>query len=761
MPKRDIIHFNNLFFFIFIAAGVLNGAQRPEALGVREDVCMQKAPVGTKRPMADFAVGEDTQGFCRISRDIVHKDRLLIFSIRHQKSVQFDAVEKEATRIYKNGRPSILWGQILNAVRREPLLDVDYIGQRFVVSDRPMEKHPTERIEKAIYRIYEENPSTTKRDCALMVYAQGYRDYTYESIIAKRRVLVCAGFCPNISHGPCDNMDRFIDYWWLVKWGTDQERETLFCQCDVKDVDAVYQMIYMHKHDLIAPLGKEIAEDSIALSDDARKRQDKILHYLQERVDTPCQIFDIARSVLPQKLPKGVVYEIASMVFLGKIVVAFDAEKGMCTLVSSGVLPTRAKDQCDELVFWQKLRRCKRIEDAILATYLQGHRTYPPAKMVLFKNGFDIVNIDGKGLWGRAADVVRFLQKYQCIPPLWQWDADMEQEGRPFLMGFCNMALDALFEMHNRGALDVVRSYAQFSPKTHFSNEGIRADVEQFLGLGEACDVRKLAGFLRTKDEELARKQGNWHIILSGVRDFIENVHYDIEKDEFTWIDHPEPLEDKTVFAEVEHACILRNRYPRMALQCMTFLLLHKGFELNLERGQVLFHALDVAGLVLSEGKRLPHCSKLCKEIVAFLQGKESEFSDSEAVKRERLRNLRVDRIVSEALSLCKNEHLKTLAQQTNIVQKCGPRVYKRSSKNSLNTCAKRQKCDSAENLSHEECGAKGVAMLLRAANIESEGQQPRPFSLGLDLLAAASAHKQKEQEQTNHEDKTCKGKQL
>ena len=740
MCKKSAIPRDVFFSLVFIAVSVLQGAQSPGGEGFGEESFCEKQvtcvmPGRPKRTMELFNVGDDKEGFLHVEKNIVDKQIALIDYISREKVADFDAVEAQAMTIFGNRNKFTVWGQIANTVRQSRYVAVDSAGRRFVVCADPVPRCPQESIEKAIYRACQEYHSIQKRDLVLRLYSEGYQDYTYQSIVAKRTVLTCLGFCPNFFiHG--DTLAFLRECWTAINRGSNQDRRDIFCNCAHKDIDIVFQMVYMQKHGLIEALGQEIENNSGEVFGNALRRQNKILQYLKDRIDQPCKVLDITQSVLTEHdLPKGVVHEIASLVFLGKAVVSFDFEEETCTLLSQSALPVGAEELCDELVFFQNLRKHTQVAQAILKTYLRGYKKHPPEKMNLFKSSFDLMNVAGN-VSGRSVQILEeFLQKHAYIPPVWRWDAAMEERGRILRLTFYDRILDAVFDMHNRGTLSLVQTYARVVQKPHFCMENTLPPTKERLCCDDPpCGLKGLAQLLEQTDNKGSGKKNNdWAIVLDGVGGFIRHVYYNVETDEFSWIEDPKSLDDKTEYAGIKEMCLLKNRYPGISVRCLTFLLLHKGFAMSHERIHLLSQSLEVAGLVRShKDKKYTACIQRRKEVFLALkncQNKESLARIYASIKNDS----RAERVVMDALNFCEDEGLKAL---TNIpfVQKCGRGVYKRSCPSDDYPLVKKHRSDSAvriidvepeDRLEHKQCaGSTGLNLLWKAVH-EIEGDFP------------------------------------
>lgn len=755
MLNKQVIMLNVWILLTFIGVSVLQGAHKPDdifALTAYE----QDTHAWLSRPKRSeisFAVGEDKLGFCHFGKDLARQNQKMLRFLLDRPCTYFPDVESKAYQIYGcGGDTSALWARVAGVVRQEPRLDIDLTRKCLVTHATPCNKRPKESIEKAIYRIYTEEPAaTSKRDLVFMLYKEGYRDYTYRAIVGKRSVLVCVGFCPKQNVG--ENYSRTIGYWQQIKNATEEKMNNIFLRCHNKDVDTVYQMIYMKKHGIIEDLGKYIESDNGETLGDALERQDKILQYLQERAGQPCMLFSIAKSLGSEcRMPKGVLYEIAKLMFSGRAAIAYNDQDSTCTLVPQETMPVRSKELCDELVLFQNTRKCIRVEEAILQTYCQGYRAYHPAKMVLFKNGFDIMNLEGNLSWHGSKALSEFLQRHKEIPPVWKWDAEMEAQGRDFVHMIPHRALDAIFEMHNRGTLDIVKTYANSTSsgaKQKFVMGSCLSVIKKRLSEEQHCGLKQLAEALVQTNGEPGEKIIPWTVVLGGVSGFIQHVHYNIEQDKFTWIDTPEPLQDATEDAAVKEACALTNRYPWMSVQCLTFVLLHKGFAITPERIYLISHGLKIAGLVLSDNKKSSPFSKRCKDVFAFFKNQESPYTNDAQIMEEYERNGRVRYIVAMALKFCENDELKAIAKSSECVQKC-KRVSshphpaakssecvqkrKRVASHPHPAALKKAKC-AADIVSHEDNGRCESLQRVQVAEVS-----PEQFASGILLHAKQSA---------------------
>lgn len=677
---------------------------------------------GAVRPMEHFLLHEDKKGYHHEEKSIkVALDAKFRGIFQDVDEISFDAAVKKALSIYCHVSKD--WAHILDVIRQDPLIDVDYAGKRFVKQKTPVQKNPTERIENAIYRINAVNTKVTKRKLLLMLYSAGYRDYTCRSILAKRLALIGAGFCPVGMRRSQGFVNHLQEYWRRIHRGSAQERRDCYCSVGSDDVDVVFQMVYMQKHKIIDALAQAIERDQGEVYDEALARQNALLTYLQERADQPCKSPHIIEGLQQYDFPRGVAYEVANLVFLGKAVVTYNMKELTYTLVSDGTFPCANEEECDELVLFKN--KCKYTDEgcAILQTYLQGYRKYPPAKMALFQRAFALMHfgepISGEGQKG----LEEFLATHQHVPPIWQWDADMEKQGQPLLMRFYHRYLDAVFEMHSRGTLHAVQSFAQPRDGGIFQKEELFENVKEFFRNPEKINLWGFAGFLQEIYTDVRKERNKWVVVLRSVTDFIQNVHYDIEKDVFTWVEEPTPPADMTRTAVVREMCVLRNRYPTVGALCMEFMIRSQGFFIKTEDLHAQFSALDVLGLVPS--KNNTEFMQNCRGCFACLTQSSGAYTEQK-MNEAFAKTSRVRRVVLEALKLREDSQLQKLAEETRAVPRKRPCQAKTSPE-------KRTKLDDSvvvnkEEDTHEsfdqrqnpECAENPIAAIVLAAQLAS-----------------------------------------
>lgn len=656
-----------IFFFFLFVVSVLSGAQKSaDAEEVRED-----APL---RGMAPFTLDSDKQGYaCGKNSSYVLKDELFSKCFQNVQALSFEQAEQKAKTIY--GYLQDDWSQILEVVRKNECIAIDYVGQRFVVCEHPVQKNPQERIERVIYRIDAESSSLSRKDLLLRIYSEGYRDYTCRAILAKRWALIAAGFCPKHPRLSQERINLMQDYWCCVRYAPYDDLCDLYIRAGQRNVDILYQMIYMQKYGIVEALAKEVESGAKEVFGQELERKNKILAYLKERASQPCTILELSVSVQDYFLPRGILYEVAGLVFSGKAVVRYSFEQKTCTLVPGGSLPPAQEGTSAELELFKNWRQHVGEGSAILQTYLQGHCAYSPEKMSLFIKAFEVMHIGGSSGWIGENVLRGFLKKHKHIPPVWQWDVHMEIEGEELCRTFYHRHIDAIFDMHTRGTLDIVQKFAQIGGKERLGPEMPGLKAKEFLRQYKNSGVAAFAEFLREEYRE--QDASNWPVVLKATESFAQNIHYNIADDEFSWVDVPETCADTTESAEEEEACLLRNQYPLMGTDCLAFVLKSRGFLAGRERTRTLFSALAVAGFTPKGYGLTSQFLIECKETFgrACLQG--SDGTQEAQVPRDSARGGRAHKTVIKALQLRKKPSLQEVHRRTPVVQARSGSYYK------------------------------------------------------------------------------------
>ena len=590
--------------------------------------------------------------------------------VSKNKEICFSDVTKIAKSTFANTKD--VWGRILEAVRTDKEIDVGFVDGCFFLNSSGYAAHPKDRIELAMQRIFMDNPATPKRDLVLMLYEVGYRDYAYEDIIAKYHALLGAGFCdpgPLAALRTEDFVLRVRGFWNAIRPMSKKESVELYLQMKRVDACVAYHMIHMKENPTVHLLQEELSCNSGAVYGLAQLRRRKILEYLHENANRACSEKDLlwhVRGALSP--PKGMAFEIAGLVFLGEAKIEWSERYKSYTLTTKETMPKRPEGSCDELAFFHNLYGRSRQDDALLATYLQGFVAYAPERMLMFKRGVDLVGV-GNDSNGPAQSALRdFLKKnaHKTIEPVWSWNQELSTQGKEFLTSFVHKDLNALFDLHNRGVLGVIQSYIEgcghvYRTHQHFYKQA----AKKHLSLG-ACSMHQFVTAMRRAG---CAKKGSYDVLYTTVQDFFEHICYNIAEDVVTWVDEacrPPELSQAEQWKEV---CFLRNRYPGMSVLDVGFVLMCKGAFFAQDHVRAMFHAVDVAGLVVTS-RFAPEFSFSCKGF--FKEAKEKSSPGSHLQLGSTLNGVQLCRrrktIVLEAIELYKNEELRAFVQKIEAI---------------------------------------------------------------------------------------------
>ena len=653
---------------IIMVIGSAFGAQ-PDAgeEGNTLGYCDKKA---RKKLYMDFSLGDDKIGYIQRPRQSVtlKANARFVDLLKQKGKMSFEYI---ATNTQEFFLKQYAWERVFDILHSKKNIGVD-LAEQCLVWDAPVVAQPEELIEVVIQRIFIDNPKTIRRDLMLSLYAAGYRDYCPKAIASKETVLVSLGFIKKIqccvgSKGTL--FSRMCNNWRQIMSATNKQALQIYANATFEDAAKLYQMLYMKKHGIFAILQRDIDRNDGKVFGFAQHRQNKILQYILERERKPIAMLDLVRDVeRVYTLPNGILYEVASLVFLGKVRGSYDAQQNICILERCDHLPMRAApdDRDDAVVFFQNLREYASTEGALLGTYMQGYTRYSPEKLVACRKAFDLIGLgvaeDRRILW---SELFEFLQKHEKIPPIWQWTEEWVGYGRNILCSYSHITLGALFDMHNRGVLKLIQSMQSPDLQQVPAERRMFSDLKEFLQytLQNRPEPYCLDEFVSVLQKTSISQGWTWHGMLIILRKFIRHLHYNEVADVMTWLETPRPMQEYDESEETEVACMLRNRHPKVGVDGLAFLLAYMGLSTTPEKARTIFAALDIAGLVRAPSHRGPFI-KRCS--VFFEKAKETRgtLEATQQVFAEKSLGERGLNAITMALKFSNNERLTQIAKQ-------------------------------------------------------------------------------------------------
>ena len=588
----------------------------------------------------DFGLHADKRGASIKARSlqIYLKDLEFFAEIQARKVVSFSEVVTLAHKIY-GGALWELWHKIFGALYDERRIGID-CSKREIIWGKPAVAPAQELIEVAIMRVYEDDVSVLRSDLVLILYEAGYRDYCYKSIEAKLNVLMAMGFIQKYHFGLGGHtkfIRRIETYWSDVCTKSHKQALELYKGVPSDDIEKVYQMIYIKKHDIRTALQRHMMCNHGEAFGLGVFRQDHILKHILSKKGQPFSLNEISTCVPGDSvLPNGSLSEVARLVFLGKIKGSYDWKCGTCQFVEGESVPEGDRDEtaCDELIFFQNLHEYITVDRALLMTYLCGRRTYAQNILILCKKAFALVGFDVTGMRAASPHVEKFLTDHESIPPTWEWSQDLMVEGFDLLVSYEHSTLNVLFDMHNRGVLKKVQQFVEgLRPSSRLESknaESIQAKMRQFLGERPrklSCLVRKIE-YLGTVHDM------TWDAVCAAVLPFVSSFYYDEEQQEFTWLEHPRFMQKFPANKDTSCAAYICSKHPKITLRGLAVMLTYLGFDISLHRARLILSALNILGLVPESNKHTASCTGRCQQAMeVIISGKKNLLeADSETL---------------------------------------------------------------------------------------------------------------------------------
>lgn len=690
-----------LSFFVLLSTGYCAQKDVVDACLQRQCECDAILPGSNLH----FGVNDDKMGHAFAARtkycDPGHK--ALMHYIDQRESVSFDDFEQQA-RQYSGD----IWGRIFYVMSQRKNLYADFEKKSFVWREQEVEP-PEERIEIFMAALFEEDPTCSRRNLVLMLYNSGYRDYHWKAIAGKERALLSAGFIDVQQRGFGANQaffDRMEGYWEQVfSQRTDLLAETYF-DAGSDNKETLYQMIYIKTHKIGTQLKRHAQRNDGSVFGFALERQKGILDHLQKSDANLWTVSDIEELCVDISGPQGVRYEMANLVFLGKVLIYRGEQHGQYTFALNKGEPWQKASNDgggDEMAFFENIYKCARVDDAILETYYQGYRAFSPRKLLLYKKAFQLMSLAFPLQKEAPTDLSEFLQRHACIPPIWLWGDAWYQAGWHVLSGRQQKILDCVFEMHNRGALLTIKHAAAGLHRSGSALfENCKLQVQQcFQGEGS----RSLKDFLKVLRKVAKEHKATVYNVMDVVKEFNQCLDYHEKEDQFVWLETPK---EETVWQEEDGeaaCCFLRNHYPGITLDKMCLLLSYMGIPINPHKAKVMFYALEIADMLPPLRPKKSECIGRCQPFFAIEKNSPNWVRDHpNAVLAGKTLDARGRQIVQCAVRIFGNQELQDIAINSRrkdcIFSTCVEKTTKVVAKKPSSLCRVNPSpdCDETEN---------------------------------------------------------------
>lgn len=583
----------------------------------------------------DFGEGRDCDGKQKSSEAFVSAPKFLN-AIKLYDRVSFSDVEAIAKSIFGfQGRANI-WIKIINALCKDRTIEMDFVQQCFVTGKNVEE--PKERVESAIVRLSKRGIYSNPRNMILVLCSLGYRGLSYHVLSSKIFALIGAGFC-DVGGKISVMQKRMRVRWNNIKFEAHEEAVKHYHGACAEDARAVYQMLYMREHRIIDELKKVVNCDDDEGFDFERRRQDAILRYLQEQ-KRPCSPSELMDGVGASCVTVGgVFYDVAHLMYSGHRII-YDWDDKTFEIKPGGMPSQQARSV--ERVLIQNACLYKSAGEAIIATYMQGYRDYPPDKMLLIHRACDTMGFFSTVLDDRHRALFHFLQKIQQIPSIWDWDETWSKEGEELLLLYNHSELQVLFDLHNKRALKGLQECAMgYLPKQFFP-----APLFDDKDHG-SCPVAP-ATFEGATSELHAQKPGCGY-----------KRRKDFDASDYTLSEID--VEDNFEKAQIA-ICIVRNCFPTMGLKRIQKILCHNGISCVDSQARDIFQALAVARLMPRLEKDSDAVLQNRGFFTAAINGYNLLNKSKSMVMRERSLCTRDRRVVALACRMKQDERLKKYA---------------------------------------------------------------------------------------------------